>query len=127
MSNSVKMVVLVRSDPKMRRGKLISLITEASTKFFTDNNESDEPGVIHLKTSLEEAQWLKEGQPKIIGWSTENHMRDIVFRSEFRGISSYVLKDGEKSESGGDSIICVALGPGDTEDILNLVGKIKLI
>jgi len=127
MSNSVKMVVLVRSDPKMRRAKLISLITSASTKFFTDNNESIEPGVIQINTSLEEAQWLKEGQPKIIGWTSENHMRDIMFRSELRGISTYSIRDGEKSAGGESALICIALGPGNTEDILNLVGKIKLI
>lgn len=123
----VRMIILVRQDHRMRRAKLLSLVTRASMKWIVDNNEDERSDRLSLSLSMEEALWIKEGQSKIFGWSTESHLNDLVLKAEINGIPISVIRDDEEKSSlgSGQSITCVAFGPADYNDLLSVVGKFK--
>lgn len=123
----VRMIILVRQDHRMRRAKLLSLVTRASMKWMFDNNEDERSDRLTLGLSMEEALWIKEGQSKIFGWSTESHLNDLVLKAEINGIPISVIRDDEEKSSlgSGQSITCVAFGPADYNDLLSVVGKFK--
>ena len=123
----VRMIILVRQDHRMRRAKLLSLVTRSSMKWIVDNNEDERSDRLTLGLSMEEALWIKEGQSKIFGWSTESHLNDLVLKAEINGIPISVIRDDEEKSSlgSGQSITCVAFGPADYNDLLSVVGKFK--
>ena len=123
----VRMIILVRQDHRMRRSKLLSLITRASMKWIVDNNEDEHPARISLGMSMEDAQWFKEGQPKLFGWSTESHLNDLSLKAEFNGIPLSIIRDDEEKSSigSGQSITCIAFGPADYSDLTSVIGKFK--
>jgi peptidyl-tRNA hydrolase len=126
--HDVKMLILVRKDLGLRRNKLLSLVADSTLGFLVDNDESNRKDELHVRLSLEEAEWLRNGQKRLIGWSNnEEHLRSIAFKAELNGIPCHSIFDEEtKAESGhGSALTCLALGPCDWHEISGVVGSFK--
>jgi peptidyl-tRNA hydrolase len=126
----VKMLILVRKDLGLKRNKLLSLVADSTLGFLVDNDESNRRDELYVRLSLEEAEWLRNGQKRLIGWSNnEEHLRSIAFKAELNGIPCHSIFDEElKGESGDASALtCLALGPCDWNEIFGVVGNFKSV
>jgi len=123
----IRMIILVRQDHRIRRSKLLSLVTRASTNWVFENNEEDRSDRLFLSLSMEEALWIKEGQPKVFGWASESQLNDLSLKAELNGVPISIIKDDDEKSSvgGGQSITCVAFGPADYLDLSRVIGKFK--
>lgn len=128
--HDVKMLILVRKDLGLRRDKLLSLVANSTLGFIVDNNESEKHDELHVKLSHEEAIWFKNGQKRLIGWSSnEEQLKSVAFKAELNGVPCHsIFDDSLKSCDGsGNSLTCLALGPCEWNEISGVVGKLKLI
>jgi peptidyl-tRNA hydrolase len=126
----VKMLMLIRKDLGYKRSELLSLVSSSTLKFITENNESNRQDELYVKLSLEEADWLKNGQKKIIAWApNEDHLESIAFKADINGVPCHPIYDEQLKGSNGapKSLTCLTLGPCDWNEISNIVGQLKLI
>ncbi len=124
------MLMLIRKDLGLKRSKLLSLVSSSALKFITENNESNRQDELYLKLSLEEADWLKNGQKKIMAWAqNEDYLESIAFKADLNGIPCQSIYDEESKGQNGSakSLMCLTLGPCDWNEIHNVVGQLKLI
>jgi peptidyl-tRNA hydrolase len=129
MKQNIQMLTLVRKDLNLKRDKLLELISKSSMQFILENNESTFVDKLHVNLSHEEIIWLNS-QKRKFGWKDdEESLKEVSFKSDINGIPQFKIFDQSlKGTNGeGDSLICLTLGPCDWEEILKVVGKLKLI
>jgi PTH2 family peptidyl-tRNA hydrolase len=129
MNDNVKMVIVVRKDLSMRKGKIAAQVAHASMKFLVDNNESLHSNEIHVKLSPAEAMWLTGSFTKVVvGVDSEDALQDLILRAELEGIESYPIIDAGRTEFNGvPTLTCVAFGPCEAEILDKITGNLKLI
>lgn len=128
--HDVKMLILVRKDLSLRREKLFELVADSALGFLVENDESIRKDELYVKLSHEETEWLRNGQKKLIGWSSgEEHMKSVAFKAELNGIPCHsIFDENQKSSNGGGSMLtCLALGPCEWNEITGVVGNFKLM
>jgi peptidyl-tRNA hydrolase len=117
----VKQFIVVRNDLNMRRGEIASQVAAASVKFLIENNEAARPDQVFVNLSNDEVSWLTGSFSQIIlGVDSEEQLHDILNRAEFMGIEAH-------SNTKGNELVCVALGPDNTKIIEKIVSKLKPI
>lgn len=129
--HDVKMLILVRKDLGFKKNKLLELVAGSTLEFLVENDESNRKDELYVKLSLEETEWLRNGQKKIIGWSScEEHLKSIAFKAELNGVPCHSVfdEDLKSTDGSGSALTCLALGPCEWNEITGIVGnKIKLI
>jgi peptidyl-tRNA hydrolase, PTH2 family len=126
----VKQVIVVRKDLRLRRSEMAAQVAHASMKFLLDNDESERGDELTVKLSLEEASWLQGSYKKIIvGVNSEADLKNLLFRAEMAGVSTYTVtqKSGSKSEDTIETVVCAAFGPDESSSIDKITGHLKLI
>jgi peptidyl-tRNA hydrolase len=130
-TNSVKHVILVRKDLRLRRAEVASLVSRATARFFLDNDESEENEELRIKLSSIEADWISQGAGVVVlGVPSQGALDSLLFRAEAAGIPYHTVshrrKLDEKSEGEDVVIACVALGPDYSDSLDPITGKLKL-
>lgn len=122
-----KMVIVMRSDLNMRKGKMIAQGAHAAEMPFIFPPETEQDQAALLDTMTE--------------WITESHMLKICVRAESEaellfvaqqakaaGIPCYVITDDGLTEFGGvPTKTCLALGPDLSEKIDAITGSMRLL
>jgi PTH2 family peptidyl-tRNA hydrolase len=125
---SVKQVVVVRKDLKLRKSKVAALTSQVSTRFLTENNESDRLDELYVRLSNEEAIWLQNlSAPIVLGINSQNALNNLIFQAKLLGINVHSITGSFTTSKEDDSILCVAFGPDEEELINKITGNLKPI
>ena len=126
---NVKQVIVVRKDLKLKRGKVASLVAEATMQFILDNNESDRPDELHVKLSQQEIRWLDGSFTRdVVGIDSHDALCNLVLRAELNGMNVYSVFDrSSKKLDEISQLLCVAFGPDEEDQISQVIGNLKSI
>ena len=124
-----KMVIVMRTDLSMRKGKMMAQAAHAALAFLLNNNSSKKAAVLRTELSKKEATWLFGSQTKIVvGVDSLGALDDIVFKAQVKGIEVNVITDAGRTEFHGvPTVTCAALGPGLIDEIDELTAHLKLL
>lgn len=119
---SVKQVIVMRRDLKMRRGKEVAQGSHASTKWLLDLYDNRQ-----AMTQVQ-SQWQYSGQTKIcVQVQSEKELLDIHAAAIKAGLISNLITDSGKTEFDGvPTNTCLAIGPDDAEKIDQITGHLLL-
>jgi peptidyl-tRNA hydrolase, PTH2 family len=117
--NQLKLVLIIRSDLKLSKGKTASQAAHAAVMCFKKTLETD--------SSLA-SQWLNVGQPKIVlkvdSLAELESLRDLA---KSAGIVSSLILDAGRTQISPGTATCLGLGPDYTDKIDALVKELKLL
>lgn len=130
---SVKQVIVIRKDLKMRRGKEMAQACHASmgAVFSQSRTEYNELGsaykIIPMQPELKE--WFEFRFTKIVvGCNSEQELLDLADKAEDAGLLHFICQDSGKTEFGGiPTYTALAIGPADAEEIDKITGHLKLL
>ena len=124
-----KMVIVIRKDLNMRRGKMCAQAAHATLKFLTDNNESNRNDEIHVELSQLEYEWLFGSMTKIVvGCDSEDELNQLILTAKINNVPVYPIIDAGFTEfHGAPTLTCAAFGPDREEDIDKITGNLKLL
>jgi len=130
MSN-LKQVILIRKDLRLKRAAVAALAAKVSCEFLLDNNISDRGDVLKVNLTPQESDWLLGNSTRIIlGVSSEDTLRSLLFKAEMAGLSCYSMTGSYAKgsvDTTQDEVLCAAIGPDDAERIDEITGNLKLI
>ncbi len=133
--SSVKQVIVIRKDLKMRRGKEIAQSCHASLAVIINEMiESDYAGevfdyerkVLFMDPVL--SQWLNGSFTKIcLVVDSEEELLKVYNAAKAAKLRSVLITDSGKTEFNGvPTNTVVAIGPNYSEDIDKITGELKL-
>ena len=127
---SIKQVILIRKDLKMRRGKEIAQGSHASMEFLA-NRLRRQPGpgsVALLELSAVEKDWISAGMGKVcLQVNSEEELLAHHQQAIERGLSSHLIRDSGRTEFGGiPTLTACAIGPDEAAKIDQVTGDLKL-
>jgi PTH2 family peptidyl-tRNA hydrolase len=126
--NQSKMIIIVRKDLNLRKGKFASQIANATLQFVIENNESQRRDELHVKMSPEETLWLYESMPRAIALiDTEEALKDLILKAEFHSIPVYPVYDTQVTPEKEKTLTCAAFGPIEGDDLSSILGKLKTV
>lgn len=119
-----KMVIVVRKDLNMRKGKIAAQVGHAVMKSCIDVLRRD-----NLFLSELEHEWFWGLSTKIVvGIDTEAELIELIMRADEVGIKTYPITDAGKTEFHGEpTLTCAAFGPALPDDIDVLTKDLKLL
>ncbi len=119
---TVKQVIVMRRDLKMRRGKEVAQGSHASNEIleqvaFQGKNPSDEL-----------IEWLNTGKTKIcLRVDSEAELMRIYTEAKLYNLEVNLIVDSGKTEFNGvPTKTCLAIGPNDSDTIDAVTGKLDL-
>lgn len=114
-----KLVLVIRSDLKLSKGKTASQAAHASVMCFKKALESN-PSLA--------SKWLRAGQPKIVlKVDSLSDLEDLESRAEESGVITSLVHDAGRTEIAAGTATCLGLGPDHDEKIDALVKNLKLL
>jgi len=119
----IKMVIIVRTDIEMGKGKTAAQVAHAAVSLVLDILKK---GKESWREWLEE--WLSEGQPKIV--VKVNSLEELLKRSKLAqdyNLPTVVIQDAGKTQLEPGTITCVGIGPAPSEIIDKITGDLKLL
>ena len=126
----VKMVIAMRTDLNMRRGKQMAQAGHAAEAFLYANNLSKKAGVLRCELTDKAQAWITRYKRTkiVVGVDSLGELEDLVFKAKFHGIEHHVITDAGATEFNGvPTVTCVALGPEYVDVINPLTGHLKLL
>ena len=132
---SIKQVIVVRADLKMRRGKESAQVAHASMKVFLDRGDIlertyDSPYRDRLVVNLTESMryWIENKFTKIVLTAiSEEELLEIYDIAVEAKVPCSLIQDEGLTEFGGvKTYTTVAIGPADSSLIDNITGHLKL-
>ena len=127
--SDTKMVMVVRRDLNMRKGKMVAQGGHSVLTWLVEANESEDPLVLHVKLSPAEAQWLFGSMAKVVvGCDSEDELEQLILAAKLKGIEVYKVTDEGRTEFHGQpTVTCAAFGPDNIEAIDEITGHLKLL
>jgi PTH2 family peptidyl-tRNA hydrolase len=133
---NTKMVIVVRKDLNMRKGKIAAQAAHAANAFLTRQLESAANKNIY-RTSLTqsvslssyEIQWIAESNAKIVvGVNSESELRELIECARKLRIPTNQIIDAGKTEFNGvPTLTCAAFGPYSCEELDKVTGHLSLL
>ncbi len=123
---SVKQVIVIRRDLKMRRGKEIAQGSHASMMWLSERVQKFFNGTVFL--SPEEREWIHGTFTKVtLQVDSEEALVDVYKRARDAGLTVHMVVDSGKTEFNGvPTKTCLAIGPHDAEHIDKITKELKL-
>lgn len=128
-NNTIKQVIVMRKDLKMRRGKEIAQGSHASLAFLTRRLERTGYGDIYRANIRRvEQQWLDTSFAKVtLQVNSEEELMAVYEEAEKSGLEVHLIVDSGVTEFGGvPTKTCLAIGPDLSENIDPITGNLKL-
>lgn len=125
---SVKQVIVIRKDLKMRRGKEIAQGSHASMSFLTKRLQSTDQELEYtVKLTKLERDWLDNGFAKIcLRVTSEEELLEILRRAEQLDIERHLIEDSGHTEFNMvPTKTCIALGPDLAETLDKITGHLE--
>ena len=118
-SDMMKMVLVVRTDLKMTKGKIAAQCGHAAVSAYKKAKRKD-PRVLK--------SWESEGQRKIaVKVKDENELVTIMAMAQSVGLITTLIQDAGRTQIEAGSKTVVAVGPGPEEVIDKVTGHLSLL
>jgi PTH2 family peptidyl-tRNA hydrolase len=128
---SVKQVIVIRRDLRMRRGKEIAQGAHASMAWLAERvvQQLTHPGTVHqVQLSEAERSWLERSFRKVtVKVGSEEELMAVYQKALEAGLVVHLITDGGLTEFGGiPTRTCLGIGP-DYDDLIDPVtGDLEL-
>ena len=127
----LKMVLIVRKDLNMRKGKIAAQVAHAATNAILERWTAL-PFIVHhveLSKTQEVYKWLRADYKKIVvSVETLEELLAIKDKAEYQGINTHLQIDNGLTEFNGVKTETVlALGPSESELLDSITGHLKLL
>lgn len=119
----MKMVILVRTDLQMGKGKIASQVAHAAVSLVIDI-------LTYQKSAYREwlDQWLMEGQPKIVVKVTsETELIERINKARAENLPTTMIRDAGRTQITPDTLTCGGIGPAPDILIDKITGDLKLL
>jgi peptidyl-tRNA hydrolase, PTH2 family len=114
---AVKLVVVVRTDLGMGRGKIAAQVAHAAVA-----------ATLASLGTTDFAAWLAEGQPKVVlKVGTAGQLEDVVRQARASGLPVEVISDAGRTQVTPGTLTCCALGPAETQRIDAVTAGLALL
>jgi PTH2 family peptidyl-tRNA hydrolase len=111
----MKQAIVARTDLGMGRGKLAAQVAHASLSAYEDTDRRTRK------------KWKGEGQKKIVLKADgEETLFRLADEAERRGLPNAIVRDAGHTELEPGTVTCLAVGPGDDDDIDRVTGDLSL-
>ena len=114
----MKMIVIIRSDLKMGKGKIAGQVGHACTSLLYNN-----PGSDNIKKWMEEFNQTKV----VLKVDSEEKLLDIINELEKMEIIHYAIRDAGKTQIDPNTLTCVGIMPTSSKKLDALTGDLKLL
>lgn len=112
-----KLVLLVRTDLDMGRGKIAAQAAHAAVM-----------AVLATRGSSDCAAWLGEGQPKVVlRVSGEEELSRLAAAARAAGLPVELVRDAGRTQLAPGTPTCCAIGPAESSRIDALTGSLSLL
>jgi peptidyl-tRNA hydrolase, PTH2 family len=112
-----KLVLVVRTDLDMGRGKIAAQVAHAA--------------VAATLTALGQRrlrQWLEDGQPKVVlRAGDEDELVAVAARAEAAGLAVDMVRDAGRTQVPAGTTTCLAVGPDDSDLVDTVTGSLSLL
>ena len=128
---SIKQVIVIRRDLRMRRGKEIAQGAHAATAWLRQRvlqGLTPAGTVDRLELSEVERTWLEQSNRKVtVKVGSEDELMAVYQQALRAGLEVHLITDGGLTEFGGvPTRTCLAIGPGYDEHIDPVTGDLEL-
>ena len=125
---SIKQVIVMRHDLKMRRGKQIAQGSHASMSFICRRLQSSNSVSLN-DFNQEQRAWLTGAFAKICcRVNSEEELMDIHDKAITAGLEVHLITDSGKTEFHGQPTrTCLAIGPDFSDRIDPITGHLELL
>lgn len=129
---SVKQVIIIRRDLKMRRGKEIAQGAHAAMAWLTKRlilyPEDNKLGIFTASLSKPEQEWVEGSFRKVtVQVNTEEELISLRDAARTAGLKAYLITDSGLTEFDGvPTHTALAIGPDYDEKIDLVTGDLKL-
>ncbi len=114
---AVKLVVAVRTDLGMGRGKIAAQVAHAAVA-----------ATLASLGTTDFAAWLAEGQPKVVlKVGTAGQLEDVVRQARASGLPVEVISDAGRTQVTPGTLTCCALGPAEAQRIDAVTAGLALL
>jgi PTH2 family peptidyl-tRNA hydrolase len=130
--NSVKQVIIMRTDLNMRKGKMIAQGAHASMAFLTRNGEIIKGTFLNQEMEIDTTalkQWIEGKFTKIcLQVDSEAKLQELYDKAEQAGLTvSKIVDSGLTEFNNVPTFTCIAIGPNYSEQIDAITGSLKLL
>lgn len=116
-----KMVIIVRSDLAMGKGKVGAQCAHAALECCRQTLHSQKKQQMFYS-------WLQIGQPKIVlQIQNEEKLLNLADKAQRAGLITAIIKDAGKTQLRPGTVTVVGIGPGSNEVIDSLTSKLRLL
>lgn len=126
-SSSIKQVIVIRKDLKMRRGKEVAQGAHAAMAFLSHRVQQFlATGIMDLSPA--QTTWLLGAFAKVcVQVNTEAELRAVHDAALATGVESHLITDLGRTEFGGvPTVTACALGPDEAQKIDAITGSLSL-
>jgi PTH2 family peptidyl-tRNA hydrolase len=114
----VKLVLVVRTDLGMGRGKIAAQVAHAAVGAALANRSR----------RGDFAAWLGDGQPKVVlKVGSEDELRDVIGKAAAAGLPVEVVQDAGRTQLAPGTLTCCAVGPAAADRINAVTGALSLL
>ncbi|PIK53396.1 putative peptidyl-tRNA hydrolase 2, mitochondrial isoform X2 [Apostichopus japonicus] len=117
-SGAYKMVLVVRQDLKMGKGKVAAQCSHAAVGCYK-RAASEKPDTLK--------RWVNNGQPKVVVKAPdEDTLFSLADHARSLGLVTTLIQDAGRTQIAPGSRTVLGVGPGDAESIDKVTGELKL-
>jgi len=123
----LKQVIVMRKDLNMRKGKMVAQGSHASGMFLVYRALQSNAYSTTLRNVQDE--WMQYGMAKIcVSVDSLEELLAIATQGREAGLTVHIITDSGRTEFGGvPTQTCLAIGPGEVEEINKITGHLKLL
>lgn len=120
--NDIKMIIVMRNDLNMRKGKMAAQAAHCASAFLIDKLERNVP------FNAIERQWIQTGAKKIcVRVDSEDDLIKVYNEAIDAGLRAYLITDMGLTEFNGPTKICIGIGPDYANKIDPITLNLKLL
>jgi peptidyl-tRNA hydrolase, PTH2 family len=132
---NTKMIIVMRKDLNMRKGKMIAQGCHAGLKIFFDRIKTIKPegispsSLLEISVTPEMLEWVQGLYGKIcVSVNSEAELLEIDQKAKEAGLPVTLIEDAGLTEFKGiPTKTCLAIGPDDSEKIDKITGHLPLL
>ncbi|MDR2867025.1 MAG: peptidyl-tRNA hydrolase Pth2 [Methanomassiliicoccaceae archaeon] len=119
MVDEYKMVIVVRTDLKMSKGKTAAQASHAAVNCALASKKNN-------PEALE--RWMYNAYPKVVlKVETERELFEIKYFADAAGIVNSIITDAGRTEIAPGSVTCLGIGPDAASKIDKVTGDLSML